>query len=220
MKNKEIKRNLIIDSAEELFFTKGYRATSMDQIAQKAEVAKGTLYLYFNNKKELYYAVGNRAMDCLKEMFIEESKAAADGLERLTSYAKAFLNFRVKYPDYYDFIIDYQSERYKLHKQGKEITATYADSAQLFKMIINSIKEGQADGSIKINMEPERLASVLWCEICGVAQLADFREQFFFQFSKNITAENIREEFVTLTGLYMRNGIANSQETIPNKTSG
>jgi len=219
MKNKEIKRNLIIDSAEELFFTKGYRATSMDQIAQKAEVAKGTLYLYFNNKKELYYAVGNRAMDCLKEMFIEESRTVSDGLERLTAYAKAFLKFRVKYPDYYDFIIDYQSERYKLNKQGKEIITTYADSAQLFKMIINSIKEGQADGSIKINLEPELLASVLWCEICGVAQLADFREQFFFQFSKDITAENIREEFVTLTGLYMRNGIANNQETIPNKIS-
>ncbi|MEA1884623.1 MAG: TetR/AcrR family transcriptional regulator [Thermotogota bacterium] len=208
MKIKAIKRNNIIDSAEELFFKKGYKATSMDQIAKRADVAKGTLYLYFNNKKELYYAVGNRAMDCLKDMFIEETIDVNDGLERLTSYARAFLKFRVKHPDYYDFIIDYQSERYKLNKQGKEINTTYADSAQLFRMIINSIKEGQADGSIKINMEPELLASVLWCEICGVAQLAEFREQFFFQFSKDITAENIREEFVHLTGEYMRYGIA------------
>ena len=211
MKNKEIRRNSIIDSAEELFFTKGYRATSMDQIAKKAEVAKGTLYLYFNNKKELYYAVGNRAMDCLKDMFIEETANVSDGLDRLTSYARAFLKFRVKHPDYYDFIIDYQSERYKLNKQGKEINTTYADSAQLFEMIISSIKEGQADGSIKNNLEPELLASVLWCEICGVAQLADFREQFFTQFSKDITAENIREEFVHLTGQYMRYGIGGGE---------
>lgn len=51
---KEIKRKEIAKAAQELFTDYGYKAVSMDQIAQKANVAKGTLYLYFKDKEDLF----------------------------------------------------------------------------------------------------------------------------------------------------------------------
>lgn len=44
----------IIKSATKLFTEKGYHRTNAQQIAAKAEVAKGTFYSYFNNKKEVF----------------------------------------------------------------------------------------------------------------------------------------------------------------------
>lgn len=50
---KEIKRRRILLAATELFIQQGYRKTSVDEVAQAAGVAKGTVYLYFKNKADL-----------------------------------------------------------------------------------------------------------------------------------------------------------------------
>ncbi len=50
---KERKRQRIVKAAAALFIRQGYRKTSVDQVAQRAGVAKGTVYLYFKNKSEL-----------------------------------------------------------------------------------------------------------------------------------------------------------------------
>jgi AcrR family transcriptional regulator len=47
------KRRRILRAAHELFLVQGYRKTSIDDVARKAEVAKGTVYLYFENKGQL-----------------------------------------------------------------------------------------------------------------------------------------------------------------------
>ena len=51
------KSHLIMEAARELFTTKGYESTTMSEVANKAGVAVGTVYLYFKNKNDLLYAV-------------------------------------------------------------------------------------------------------------------------------------------------------------------
>jgi TetR/AcrR family transcriptional regulator, cholesterol catabolism regulator len=50
---RERKRRRIVEAATELFTRHGYRRVSVDEIAQQAQVAKGTVYLYFQNKADL-----------------------------------------------------------------------------------------------------------------------------------------------------------------------
>ena len=57
---KEAKRQRLLDSAYELFLKKGAGETSIHEIAQNAQVAKGTFYLYFRNKEEVTQALMRR----------------------------------------------------------------------------------------------------------------------------------------------------------------
>lgn len=60
MKNEDTlqdKRCEIIDAAELIFTTRGFTAARMDDIAERAGVAKGTLYLYFSSKQELFVSL-------------------------------------------------------------------------------------------------------------------------------------------------------------------
>jgi AcrR family transcriptional regulator len=50
---RERKRRRIVEAASQLFTRHGYRRVSVDEIAQQAQVAKGTVYLYFDNKADL-----------------------------------------------------------------------------------------------------------------------------------------------------------------------
>lgn len=51
--NRKKKNQQIINAAVELFFEKGFEKTSVSNIIQKAQIARGTYYLYYKNKEEL-----------------------------------------------------------------------------------------------------------------------------------------------------------------------
>ncbi len=50
------KRRVILDAARGLLVRRGYQDVALDDIAKEADVAKGTLYLYFKNKDQLFSA--------------------------------------------------------------------------------------------------------------------------------------------------------------------
>lgn len=56
-RRKEARPQELTDAALALFVEKGYAGTRLDEIAARAGVSKGTLYLYFSSKEELFKAV-------------------------------------------------------------------------------------------------------------------------------------------------------------------
>jgi len=53
-RRKEARPSEILDAALSLFVEKGYTATRLDEVARAAGISKGTLYLYYDNKEELF----------------------------------------------------------------------------------------------------------------------------------------------------------------------
>lgn len=59
-RDPQIRKNEILDTAEPLFYAKGYHETATSEIAKKMGVAEGTLYYYFTSKEEILEALVNR----------------------------------------------------------------------------------------------------------------------------------------------------------------
>jgi len=64
---KEEARRKIMDAALRVCAAKGYHDATMDDVANSIGVSKGTLYLYFKSKEELFKAINERFQDRLKE---------------------------------------------------------------------------------------------------------------------------------------------------------
>src|SRR5437870_13857344 len=77
----------IIQSAIECFSKYGLDRTRMDDVAQKADLSKGTLYLYFNSKEDLFYVICEKNLRILKEQL---SQIFATTKEDLVSNAERF----------------------------------------------------------------------------------------------------------------------------------
>jgi TetR/AcrR family transcriptional regulator, regulator of autoinduction and epiphytic fitness len=56
----EARRAAILDAALQVFGQYGYRRTSMDDIARQAQIGKGTIYLSFTSKEEVFQALAQR----------------------------------------------------------------------------------------------------------------------------------------------------------------
>src|ERR1039457_3151807 len=72
----EFRRTAIVDAARSVFARKGFERGIMDEIAKEAGIAKGTIYLYFRSKEEIYRAVLHHDMQLLKKSTLERIDAA------------------------------------------------------------------------------------------------------------------------------------------------
>ena len=82
-------RNEMLAAALALFSEKGYHSVSMQEIAEKAEFAVGTLYKFFKNKEDLYKALISMQADRFHAALTEALTAEGNAVERLRAYVQA-----------------------------------------------------------------------------------------------------------------------------------
>lgn len=84
-------REKIVDAAIVTFSKHGYDRTKMDDIAETANLSKGTIYLYFKSKEELFYAISENNIKALKEQL---SVLFTKSEDLISDSQKFYVNFR------------------------------------------------------------------------------------------------------------------------------
>jgi AcrR family transcriptional regulator len=190
-REKEMRRNDIIEAAEKLFFSKGYDNVSMKDIAGEVELSKATLYLYFENKEELFFAIVLRGVQILHKMVKEGIEQENNGIGKIEAFKKAYTGFINDYPDYFQAYNYLQSGRFDLTdilksdyikeimekgRLSSVLPSALPSSAisvseylrdifklrkDIFFILSNSINIGINDGTIRSDINPLELAVIL-----------------------------------------------------------
>jgi AcrR family transcriptional regulator len=114
-----------------VFARQGYANTVVDDIATQAGIAKGTLYLYFPSKEQIYLA----ALTEEARQLAADSRAAMDAAKTWMDKLAAYLNVRVEYfKSHQDFLRIYMTEFRGMCMQGKPLAAEF----------IHLVQEGEA----------------------------------------------------------------------------
>ena len=92
-RSESSKRRQIIDGACRIFLQRGFDAASMGEIAREARVSKGTLYVYFKNKEELFEAIVEEQCQAQGEQIFTFDNNDRDVEAVLTRLGEAFVNF-------------------------------------------------------------------------------------------------------------------------------
>jgi TetR/AcrR family transcriptional regulator, fatty acid metabolism regulator protein len=82
------KRSLITEAAVEVFAEKGFHQARVSDVARRAGVADGTIYLYFKNKEDLLLSIFEEKMDDLLGGLGATLEGVADPLERIRRFAR------------------------------------------------------------------------------------------------------------------------------------
>jgi len=171
------KKEEIIDIAESFFFTKGIIATSMDEIAKKAGISKGSLYLHFESKNALQRAILRRAFVRLHQKLSIAKSGNELGNEKVIKLGKAYYDFANQELGYFDMILHYENDTINLNNAGKESINSIIAGNQVLELLRDTIKDGIKDGSIGKNINPTVAAFVLWSTTTGVLQMLSSKEK-------------------------------------------
>lgn len=96
-KIREHNSQKILDAAEREFVKHGYKGTSMQSIADAAELPKANVHYYFKSKQKLYSAVLEEILERWNEV-IADMSADGDPAETLENYIRAKVDLSIRFP--------------------------------------------------------------------------------------------------------------------------
>ncbi|MCG8457640.1 MAG: TetR/AcrR family transcriptional regulator, partial [Holophagales bacterium] len=146
-RDPEATRRAILDAAEELFVCHGPAATSMSQVANKAGVTKSLIHHHFGSKDELWSEVQQRHFEEYFEIqmqLLDTGDSTADLLEESIVAYFRFLQRNPKSVRFRSWTFVEEEDEQHAHVQEK----------QLFEIGIEKIREAQAEGTIRADLEP------------------------------------------------------------------
>ncbi|MEI8135077.1 MAG: TetR/AcrR family transcriptional regulator [bacterium] len=169
-REKEARRSLILDAAEQVFQKKGIGLSTMDDIAQEAELAKGTIYLYYRNKDELQLGVMLRAMDIVHQSFAEAAEKENLALKKFQAVGEAYWKFSIDEPFRFRLICNGD---FPLRENISEemILELNNRSNWVWQLLIGIIEEGKREGTIKPEVESFSLSMLAWLNTMSILRL-------------------------------------------------
>lgn len=138
------REDLILRTAEEVFSEKGYHDASMEEIATRVGIAKGTLYLHFARKEDLVQAILLRKLLFLKQAIEQIVSLDEPVQERLTAIMR-FLYMEL-YGSYLRMIytVFNSTELHSLLREKR--SQIYAEFMPMVERLNTLFEEGKASG--------------------------------------------------------------------------
>jgi AcrR family transcriptional regulator len=198
-REKERRREEILDAAQRVFVEKGLTTATVDDIAIAAELSKGTLYLYFESKEDIYIALMLRGLRLLYTVFNEiicNEMSVVKILHRMEGAYMEFFNAQRNYFRMLD-----SAYRPNVHREvSEEMRKTYtAESQKNWEQIISVFNRGVGEKKIRSDVNPIDMAIIMWSNSTSLMTRID-REGEVWQKERNINlTKTLESSFRLLT---------------------
>ena len=171
---KDSRRKRILEAARTLFFARGFANVTVDKIAKVSELGKGSIYLYFKSKEDIYAQIllnyieeFNRQVSAL----FRKKKTAAD---LLTEFSYFYADFFLSDPELFRILMTYMLQPYQTKLSAKlnsQIIKANAKSVDVISKILQSGVQAK-EFPAKINLKRTQFA--IWGMLNGIISLHIF----------------------------------------------
>jgi len=184
------KRPRLVKAATEVFAEKGYATTRVADIAERAEIGKGTVYEYFSSKEELLFAVFesmNQNITSRMNAVLDDDEPAQEQLFNLLRLgAEVITEQRELQPVVLDFWAASRGGGFE-NSYRQAVVASYT----LYRKLISDfIRSGQHNEKFRNDVDPDALAATVVATVDGLG--------IQLYFDRSIDARRITEEFAHL----------------------
>jgi AcrR family transcriptional regulator len=156
----------ILDAAAQLFSCQRFHEVRMDTIATEAEVSKGTLYSYFQDKDELYRALLARASTGMIEALENAAHQHEDARAKLIAIVDAVLTYFDEEPHLFDLI-----QRVEVLSQN-EVEFPWQQARDVAARLVHGVfEQGRLAGEFQVT-DPETSVWLLFGGLRSVIRFA------------------------------------------------
>ena len=156
-RERDRRRNEIIDAAGRVFGERGYSETTMDAIAAEAELSKGTLYLYFENKESLFLANTSRmAREVLGAFEAILEDGALLGIDCFRQMLAAQSRIIHGHPEKFRALVSFLASNNQLAVDTPSAIEHREVVDRVVGCMVSALERGIADGSVRADVAPDR----------------------------------------------------------------
>jgi AcrR family transcriptional regulator len=157
-----------------VFFENGFFRATVEDVATRAQVSKGTVYLYFESKETILALLlleGLRGLvDALARAFAQEEALVA--AERLRRLGRAYERFFQEQPQYFRLMIAMDRGRFRDSVSAEIYREVQAVSSEGLGLVVRAIRQGIEEGAFHCP-DARAAAGILWATLNGVLELME-----------------------------------------------
>jgi AcrR family transcriptional regulator len=170
-KGKENRKNTILKSARRLFFDRGFKAVTVDSIAEKAEVSKGSIYLCFESKEEIYTQILIADNIALHERIRNFSSIEASASQLLQEFARIYVDFFLNDKELFRILMTFMMQTGQMHLTEKQSSELIRSTNENIQPISEIIQKGIDSGEFFPVSNIRQLQNSIWGMLNGVISL-------------------------------------------------
>ena len=173
-KEKDSRKKLILKSARTLFFKKGFNNVTVDEIAKSSELGKGSIYLYFNSKEEIYAQILlNDIEDFNQQVYVllNKKKIAAD---LLVEFSNIYVDFFFNDGELFRILMTYMLQPAKMNLTEKLNSQILTANARSIDVIGKILKLGVSSKEFSSNINLKQNQNAIWGLLNGIISLYIF----------------------------------------------
>jgi AcrR family transcriptional regulator len=158
-REKVERRALILLQAKEIILEKGIDSLNMQEVADRSELSKATLYLYFENKESILIAILEEASTTFTDFVRKRAGAYVSGIDAIRALWSAYLDFYGESEEIFLLtgVSSYLSPGF-FALDGKE--PPVSPMARLIELIAEIMARGIEDGTLAASADPARTARI------------------------------------------------------------
>lgn len=171
-REKEARRKSILQAARDQFYLDGYEASTIDKIAERAELSKGTIYSYFDSKQEIYISAN---IDSYVELEKALSVAAANapaGEEKLRAIFFAFVDHCLIFREQLRLGLYFYTKAARSMVPPALLEEIDGRTWKCLEISIRAIQEAGDLGVLRDDVDPTQLSIISWRTAVGLLEMA------------------------------------------------
>ncbi|NTW48695.1 MAG: TetR/AcrR family transcriptional regulator [Chlorobiales bacterium] len=181
-REKEKRRQEILKAAKAIFFRHGFEHSSMDMVADRCQLAKGTLYLYFKSKEELYLSLMEDGLDMLHKLMEQAIEVSQTVDEKLLKTTEAYYDFTQKHKDYFQIMTMLDSGMFDKVAQEK-VERIRKLQVSGFEKLQVVVEDGITQGIFPSDLDAKEAVLMSWAGIWGGIMLSTEKRKIIPMFS-------------------------------------
>jgi TetR/AcrR family transcriptional regulator len=175
-REKEQRREEIIAAAQKVFFEKGLQSSTMDDIAEAAELSKGTLYLYYKSKEDLYLAVMICGMEILAGMFEKVINSGEAVIGRMMKLGEAYEDFFRTHRNFFRMFRFFENPLFHTQVTEEMNQLCQTSNQKIWASVIGLIEQGIKQGLIRSDLTAAETGVILWSNSNALMYRLDVQE--------------------------------------------
>lgn len=173
----------ILDAAEALVFERGFADVTMDDIARASGYTKRSVYLYFRDRDEVFFALVLRGQRLLLSALKAASAEASERGGVIRAFGTAYYRFSLEHPEYFSLVMEYESERHAYatgRVTGDSLRAACQNlSVDYGALLAEALERDLSSGRMRSDLGPFPTMMLLWGQMFGVMQILLMRREGF-----------------------------------------
>jgi AcrR family transcriptional regulator len=170
-KGKENRKNTILKAARRLFFDRGFKAVTVDNIAAKAEVSKGSIYLCFESKEEIYAQILISDNIALYERIKNFSHTEASATQLLLEFARIYVDYFLNNNELFRILMTFMMQTSQMNLTEKQNNELIRSTNQNIKIFSEIIQKGVDSGEFSPIDNIRQLQNGIWGMLNGIISL-------------------------------------------------